>query len=194
MAGRSEASCCDHQKPFQGWARSHRAPQVATTSGKAIQKRWTSWKRWKGSCISKIQAISIYVSSGRLDIQFCVKRLGEMMTKPRKLGNLRLARLARYLVGTEKLVLRFDHQESGGTARIAADSDLAGSEERYSTHAVLEFHGAHLVDKWVASDQSASIEFRRSRALRNRGWLGTRNLHKAHVRGDGTNHQHRRRN
>ena len=40
---------------------------------------------------------------------------------------------------------------------------------------------------------SASIEFRRSRALRNRGWLGTRNLHKAHVRGDGTNHEHRRR-
>ena len=40
---------------------------------------------------------------------------------------------------------------------------------------------------------NASIEFRRSRALRNHGRLGTRN-HKAHVRGDGTNHQHRRRN
>ena len=38
------------------WARSHRAPRVARTSGKAIQKRWTSWKRWKKSCISKIQA------------------------------------------------------------------------------------------------------------------------------------------
>ena len=59
--------------------------------------------------------ISIYVSSGRFDIQFCVKRLSEIMTKPRKLGNLRLARLARYLVGTEKLVLRFDHQEYGYT-------------------------------------------------------------------------------
>ena len=32
--------------------------------------------------------ISIYVSSGRFDVQFCVKRLSEMMTKPRKLGNL----------------------------------------------------------------------------------------------------------
>ena len=39
--------------------------------------------------------------------------------------------------------------------------------------------------------KSASIEFQRSRAPRNRGWLGTRNLHKAHVRGDGTNYQHR---
>ena len=38
------------------WARSHRAPQIARTSGEAIQKRWASWKRWKESCISKIQA------------------------------------------------------------------------------------------------------------------------------------------
>ena len=32
--------------------------------------------------------ISIYMSSGRFDMQFCVKRLGEIMTKPRKMGNL----------------------------------------------------------------------------------------------------------
>ena len=38
------------------WARSHRAPRVARTSGEAIQKCWTSWERWKESCISKIQA------------------------------------------------------------------------------------------------------------------------------------------
>ena len=67
--------------------------------------------------------ISIYVSSGRFDI------LSEMMTKPRKLGNLRLARLARCLVGTKKLVLRFDHQEYGDIVRIPVDSDWAGSEE-----------------------------------------------------------------
>ena len=97
--------------------------------------------------------ISIYVSSGRFDIQFCVKRLSEMMTKPRKLGNLRLARPARYLVGTQKLALRFDHQEYGDIVRIPEDSDWAGSEERYSTHAGLEFHGRHLVDSWVASEK-----------------------------------------
>ena len=116
------------------------------------------------------------------------------MTNPRKLGNLRLAMLARYLVGTEKLVLRFDHQENGDTVSIAVDSDWTGSEERYSTHAGLEFHGEHLVDSWVASDQVRALSLRRSRALWNRGWLGTRNLHKAHVRRDGTNYQHRRRN
>ena len=79
------------------------------------------------------------------------------MTKPRKLSNLRLARLARYHVGFEKVVLRFDHQEYGDTVRIAVDSDWAGSEERYSTHARLEFHGEHLVGSWVASDQVRAL-------------------------------------
>ena len=102
-----------------------------------------------GKLYQQDTGINICVSSGRFDIQFCVMRLGEIMTKPRKLGNLRLARLARYYVGTEQLVLRFDHQEYGDTLRIAVDSDWAGSEERHSTHAGLEFHGEHLVDSWV---------------------------------------------
>ena len=34
------------------------------------------------------RGISIYMSGGRFDTQFCVKRLSEMMTKPRKMGNL----------------------------------------------------------------------------------------------------------
>ena len=87
-----------------------------------------------------------------------------MMTKPRKLGNFRLARLARYLVGTQMLVLRFDHQEYGDTVRIVVDSDWAGSEERGFVGCIRS---------------SASIEFRRSRTVRNRGCLGTRNLHNA---------------
>ena len=69
---------------------------------------------------------SIFVSSGRFDMQFCVKRLSSMITKPRK---LRLARLARYLVGTQKLTLRFDNQ--GDIVRIAVDSDWLVSEERH---------------------------------------------------------------
>ena len=63
--------------------------------------------------------ISTFVSSGRFDIQFCVKRLSEMVTKPRKLGNLRLARLAKCLVGTQKPALRFDQS---GVQRHCANS------------------------------------------------------------------------
>ena len=56
-------------------------------------------------------------------------------------------------MGTEKFVLRFDHQGYGDIVRIPVDSDWVGSEERHSTHAGLEFHGRNLVDSWVASDQ-----------------------------------------
>ena len=76
------------------------------------------------------------------------------MSKPRKMGNLRLSR---YLAGTQKLALRFDHQEYGDTVKIPVDSDWAGSQERYSTYAGLEFHGGHLVDSCVASDQVRAL-------------------------------------
>ena len=147
MAGRSEASCCDHHKPCQGGPRS---------SGEAIQKRRTSWKV-EGKLYQQDTGISIYVSRARFDIQFCAKRLSETMAKPQRMGNLPLARLTRYLVGTQKLVLRFDHQEYRDIVRIPVDSDWAGSEERYSMHAGLEFHGEHLVDSWVESNQVRAL-------------------------------------
>ena len=133
----------------------------------------------EGKLYQQDTGISIYVFSG---------------ARPRKLGNLRLVRLARYLVGTEKLVLRFDHQEYGDTVRSAVDSDWAGSEERFSTHAGLEFHGEHLVDSWVASDQVRALSSGEAELCGIVDGFGTRNLHKARVRGDGKNHQHRRRN
>ena len=63
-------------------------------------------------------------------------------------------------MGTEKPVLRFDHQAYGDAVRISVDSDWAGSEERYSTHAGLEFHEEHLVESWVASDQVRALSSR----------------------------------
>ena len=129
----------------------------ATELGRSDPEALDELEEVEGKLYQQDTDISIYVSSGRFDIQFCVKRLSQIMTKPRKLGNLRLARLARYLVGTQKLALRFDHQEYGGIVRIPVDSDWAGSEEHCSTHAGLEFHGEHLVDSWVASDQVRAL-------------------------------------
>ena len=99
----------------------------------------------EGKLYQQDTGISIYVSSGRFDIQFCVKKMSEMMTKPRKLGNLRHARLARFLVGTEKLY--------GDTVRIAVDSDWAGSDERRQGWNSME----NIVDSWVASDQVRAL-------------------------------------
>ena len=161
-------------------------PQSSPSSkdlGKSDPEALDELEEVEGKLYQQDTGTSIYVSSGKFDIQFCVQKLSEMMTTPRKLGNLRLARLARYFVGTEKLVLRFDHQKYGDTVGIAVDSDWAGSEQRYSTHARLEFHGEHLVDSWVASDQvrlsSGEAELY---GIVDGSARGT--LHKAHVRGE----------
>ena len=83
-----------------------------------------------------------------------------MMTKPRKLTIIDLQGWARYFVGTEKHVLRFDHKKYEDTVRMATDSDWAGSEERCSTHAGMEIHGTSL--EFVGCIRSsASIDFRR---------------------------------
>ena len=71
------------------------------------------------------------------------------------------------------------------------DSDRAGSEERGSTHAGLEFHGGHLVDSWVASDQVRALSSGEAEVYGIVGWLGTRNLHGAHVRRNGAHRQRR---
>ena len=91
-------------------------------------------------------------------------------------------------MGKEKLVLNFDHQEHDDCENCRGLT--LGWKRR--THARLEFHVEKLVVGCIRS--SAGNEFWRSRALRNRGRFGTKNLHSTHVRGDGTNHQHQHRN
>ena len=74
------------------WARSHRGHRVAKDFGRSDPEALDELEEVEGKLYQQDTGISIYVSSERFDIQFCVKKLSEMMTKPRKLGNLRLAR------------------------------------------------------------------------------------------------------
>ena len=125
--------------------------------------------------------ISIYMSSGIFDMQFCVKRLSEMMTKPRKMGNLRLARLARYLVGTDA----HTQIRSSRVRRYCKNSRRL----RLGWQRGTLLHTCRAGIPWRTSRgfvgcirSSAGVEFRRSR------------IHKTHVRRNGTKHQYRRRN
>ena len=182
VAGGSEAHCRDQTVPR--W-RQEFAEQKDNGRSDPAPRRWTSYHS-RGEAVQQDTGISIQASSGRFDMQFGVKGLSEMMSKPRKLGDLRLARLARYLVGTQKVSLRFDHGQHGDIVRILMDSDWAGSEERYSTHGALEFHGGHLVDSWAAADQVRALS------------TGEAELHKivshegsSRSRSTRRNHQHR---
>ena len=113
-----ETSCCDHQKPFQGWCEQNLGRSDPET-------------------LDELAELDVCVSSGRFDMRFCLKRLRAMVSKPRKMGGPPSVKVCR--IGTQKLSLRFDHLEYGDIVRIPVDSNWSGPEERYSTHAGLEF-------------------------------------------------------
>ena len=117
MAGRSRAHWCDHSEPFHGLAK----PQSSRGSkdlGRRDPEALDELPELEAKLYQQDTGISICISSGRFDMQFRVKRLSEVMSKPLRMGDLRLARLSTYLVGTQKLSLRFDHQEWGDSVRI----------------------------------------------------------------------------
>ncbi|CAK0841766.1 unnamed protein product [Prorocentrum cordatum] len=99
----------------------------------------------------------LYVSSGRFDIQYSAKELGEQMSTPRRLGNARLDRCARYLAGCPFLALVFKHEPEAGGSWIPVDSNWAEEPDRYSTHAGCEFVGSHLIESWVVTDQVRAL-------------------------------------
>ena len=101
----------------------------------------------------------LYVASGRYDLQFCTKRLGEHMSRPLRLGEAFLERAARYLASPERrhLALFFAHEPRVQCSRVPVDADWAGREDRYSTHSGVELVGSHMIDSWVATDQVRAL-------------------------------------
>ena len=99
----------------------------------------------------------LYVSSGRFDLQFAAKELGEMMSTPRRLGISRLDRCARYLAGCSHLSLVFRHEPAAKGSWIPVDSNWAELPDRYSTHAGCEYIGSHLIESWVVTDQVRAL-------------------------------------
>ena len=99
----------------------------------------------------------LYISSGRFDLQFTAKTLGEQMSSPLKLGVARLERCARYLCGCPNLALVFAHEAEVKGSRIPVDSDWAAAPERYSTHAGVEYIGTHVIESWVVTDQICAL-------------------------------------
>ena len=131
MAGRSEKPCCDHLKPFQDWCKATEPFRTARISG-SDPEALDELEEMDAMLYQTDTGISIYVSSGRFDTQFCVKRLSEMMTKPRKLGNLRIARLARHLVGTP-MSRRTRRHRSGCSPERALDRQDTSKFDGYGS-------------------------------------------------------------
>ena len=90
-----------------------------------------------------------YLSPYRPDISFTVKELARAMSKPTRGDMQRFKRLARYLKGKPRLMMRYAWQEAQSTMMVYSDADWAGCREtRRSTIGGCVKIGSHCIKTW----------------------------------------------
>ena len=96
-----------------------------------------------------IVARAVYLAQDRTDIGFATKELARKMSKPRVKDWASLKRMARYLIGRERSVVRYDYQDAQDTVEVWVDTDYAGCKEtRKSTSGGVMMIGGHTVKGW----------------------------------------------
>ena len=68
----------------------------------------------------------MFLAHDRTDIGFAVKELSRRMSKPRQHDMKDLKRLGRYLIGNERMILKFQRQDRNGMIDVWTDTDYAG--------------------------------------------------------------------
>jgi len=87
-----------------------------------------------------------YIAEDRPDIKFATKELARWMQAPTSIAWEALKRLGRYLLGTPRLVQRFERQPFQTICVGYSDSDHAGClRTRRSTSGTVLMHGKHMI-------------------------------------------------
>ena len=90
-----------------------------------------------------------YLALDRPDIQYAGKELARGMSNPTVADVNRLKRLGRYLVGAQRVVLKYDFQKFTNQLRSCVDSDHAGClKTRKSTNGGALMLGSHCIKSW----------------------------------------------
>ncbi len=93
-----------------------------------------------------------YLAQDRADIQFAVKEIARRMATPRVDDWLLMKRLARYLIGAPRGVLRYWWQSSPGVVDAYVDADWAGCKTTSrSTSGGAIKHGWHCIKTWSST-------------------------------------------
>ena len=102
-----------------------------------------------------------YIAQDRPDIQYATKELRRHMSDPRKGDVKAMKRIARYLAGKERLVLKYAKQWTASeTLRITsyADADFAGCRAtRKSTSGGVLMNGKHCLKTWSTTQNKVSL-------------------------------------
>jgi hypothetical protein len=99
------------------------------------------------------------------NLQFAVKQCSKEMSRPVRGSWKRLKKVARYLVGVEKVVWEFAFQDEARYCWVCSDSDWGGDrKDRKSTSGGVWMLGDHCIKTWSATQgpyalSSAEAEF-----------------------------------
>jgi len=99
-----------------------------------------------------------YLSQDRVDIQYSVKELARGMSGPTEGHWYALKRLARYLKGKSRVVIKYEFQDLPEVLRTFADSDWAGCRAtRKSTSGGMMMFGCHLIKGWAGTQSVIAL-------------------------------------
>ena len=97
----------------------------------------------------RLVARANYLTQDRSDIRYATKELSRHMSKPRKRDWRALIRLAKYLIGKERYIAKFDYQRKVDKIHVWTDTDYAGCRDtRKSTSGGLIMIGNHMIRSW----------------------------------------------
>ena len=124
-----------------------------------------------------------YMATDQPDLQFACKEACREMSAPTEASWAKIKKIARYLVGRERVVWRYPWKEGHGGWRVCVDSDWAGDvHTRKSTSGGLILLGDHCIKTWSTTQSSPALSSCEaeyyalvdgaSRALGRRGGLG----------------------
>ena len=104
-----------------------------------------------------------FLSTVRPDIQFAVRQLAVNMLKPNNQDYARLKRLARYLQGRMRMVIKYRWQEDPAEVSAYSDSDWASAKKRKEVNERRD-------DKiWITHHQDVELNTKRDSPLIRRG-------------------------
>ena len=91
-------------------------------------------------------------------MQFQVKELCRSMSDPTEADWLMLKRLARYLIGRTRVVIKFAYQANHGIVDAWTDTDYAGCRvTRKSTSGGVIMLGKHMVKSWSSTQANVTL-------------------------------------
>ena len=106
----------------------------------------------------RVVARGNFLCQDRMDIQYATKEVARGMAVPRQSHWEKLIRLAKYLLGKKRYVLKFGYQKQVYALNCFGDSDFAGEiDTRKSTSGGLMCLGDHPIKTWSSTQSVVAL-------------------------------------